>query len=194
MLIDAVLAAADLKLSGAFDIGGSALIGRDAAGPGATPSGITIVDSIERGIDGADCVIDFTRPAGTLAHLNAARSRKVNFVIGTTGFDDKGLQQIRHAAQSRGIVFAPNMSVGVNVTLKHWPPTTTSKSTKRITATKSMRRLARHSEWAKLSPERPGDCCATASCRRATATPASGLQGRLDSPSAAAVILSAITQ
>lgn len=118
MLIKAVLDAPDLKLSGAFDIAGSALIGADAGAGAGLNSGVTVVDSIERGIDGADCLIDFTRPAGTLAHLRAAGSRPLRFVIGTTGFDDAALAQIRLAAQSRAIVLAPNMSVGVNVTLK----------------------------------------------------------------------------
>ena len=63
-------------------------------------------------------LIDFTRPAGTLAHLRACATRGAAMVIGTTGFDDEGRRAIAAAAERVPIVFAPNMSVGVNVTLK----------------------------------------------------------------------------
>ena len=59
-------------------------------------------------------LIDFTRPEGTQAHLQACRRRGVKMVIGTTGFDEAGKAAIATAADSIAIVFAPNMSVGVN--------------------------------------------------------------------------------
>src|SRR5690606_23743864 len=65
----------------------------------------------------ADCLIDFTRPEGTLAHLQACVRHHVKCVIGTTGFDAAGKQAIRTASQQTATVFAPNMSVGVNATL-----------------------------------------------------------------------------
>ncbi|MBC7601810.1 MAG: 4-hydroxy-tetrahydrodipicolinate reductase, partial [Ramlibacter sp.] len=55
---------------------------------------------------------------GTLAHLKACRELGVNAVIGTTGFGPGQKEQIADAARDIAIVFAPNMSVGVNVTLK----------------------------------------------------------------------------
>ena len=63
-------------------------------------------------------LIDFTRPEGSLRHLEACVARGVRMVIGTTGFDEQGKARIKAAAESVGIVFAPNMSVGVNATLK----------------------------------------------------------------------------
>jgi 4-hydroxy-tetrahydrodipicolinate reductase len=66
----------------------------------------------------ADCLIDFTRPEGTLAHLKACVEHGTKCVIGTTGFDEQGKQAIHAASQKIAIVFAPNMSVGVNATLK----------------------------------------------------------------------------
>ena len=63
-------------------------------------------------------LIDFTRPDGTLAHLRVCRALGVNAVIGTTGFTDAQKAEIADAAQDIAIVMAPNMSVGVNVTLK----------------------------------------------------------------------------
>src|SRR5574337_919622 len=62
--------------------------------------------------------MDFTRPEGTLVHLAAAQRHNVKMVIGTTGFDAGQKAQLAAAAEKIGIVFAANMSVGVNVTLK----------------------------------------------------------------------------
>jgi len=63
-------------------------------------------------------LIDFTRPEGTLAHLQICRALGVNAVIGTTGFTEAQKLEIAEAAADIAIVMAPNMSVGVNVTLK----------------------------------------------------------------------------
>jgi len=63
-------------------------------------------------------LIDFTRPEGSIAHLAACRTLGVAAVIGTTGFDDRQKALIADAAKDIAIVMAPNMSVGVNVTLK----------------------------------------------------------------------------
>ncbi len=63
-------------------------------------------------------LIDFTRPAGTLALLDACRERGVKAVIGTTGFDDAQKAAIAEHARHLAIVMAPNMSVGVNVVLR----------------------------------------------------------------------------
>ncbi len=65
-----------------------------------------------------DVLIDFTRTEGTLAHLAACVAAHVNVVIGTTGFDNDGRRAIADASKTIGIVFAPNMSVGVNVLFK----------------------------------------------------------------------------
>ncbi|HCL86558.1 MAG TPA: 4-hydroxy-tetrahydrodipicolinate reductase, partial [Comamonadaceae bacterium] len=67
---------------------------------------------------GADVLIDFTRPEGTLAHAAACAEAGVQLVIGTTGFSDAQKQQLQAQAQRVAMVLAPNMSVGVNVTLK----------------------------------------------------------------------------
>jgi len=115
-LIDAVNDAPDLALHGALEVAGSPLIGHPAAAKdGQAPVSI----SADTGtIAGADALIDFTRPAGTLAHLAACVRAKVPIVIGTTGFSDADKKQIDEAATKIPIVFAPNMSVGVNVTLR----------------------------------------------------------------------------
>lgn len=117
MLIEAVTQSADLQLAAALDQAGSPMIGQDACAFLGKPSGVLITDQLDA-LAGVDCLIDFTRPEGTLAHLNACVRHSVNVVIGTTGFDDAGKAAITKAAESVGIVFAPNMSVGVNATLK----------------------------------------------------------------------------
>ena len=118
MLVEAVLAAPDAQLSGALDVTGSPAVGRDAAEFLGRASGVAVTSDIPAGLAGADFLIDFTRPEGTLAHLRACVERGVGMVIGTTGFDEAGRAAITTAAARIPIVFAPNMSVGVNVTLK----------------------------------------------------------------------------
>lgn len=65
-----------------------------------------------------DCLIDFTRPDSTLKHLAFCRTQGINMVIGTTGFTEEEKNQLHSASEEIAIVFSPNMSVGVNVTLK----------------------------------------------------------------------------
>lgn len=117
MLIEAVLGAPDLQLAVALDRAGSASLGQDAGAFLGRHTGVAITDQLDA-LAGADCLIDFTRPEGTLEHLKACVQHGASIVIGTTGFDDSGRAAIEVAAQKIGIVFAPNMSVGVNATLK----------------------------------------------------------------------------
>ncbi|MFW7340175.1 4-hydroxy-tetrahydrodipicolinate reductase [Pollutimonas sp. H1-120] len=117
MLVEAVLQSPDLKLTVALDRVGSAAIGQDAGAFLGQDTGAVITDDLDTLAD-ADCLIDFTRPEGTLAHLQACIKHGTKCVIGTTGFDDKGKLAIQAASQKIAIVFAPNMSVGVNATLR----------------------------------------------------------------------------
>ncbi|MDL2356655.1 MAG: 4-hydroxy-tetrahydrodipicolinate reductase [Pseudomonadota bacterium] len=118
MLVEAIARAPDLQLSGALDVAGSPALGSDAAAFLGQPSGVAITADLPTALAGARCLIDFTRPEGTLAHLAWCAEHGIAMVIGTTGFDDAGKAAIRAAAAKTAIVFAPNMSVGVNVTLK----------------------------------------------------------------------------
>lgn len=117
MLIEAVLNASDITLAVALDRAGSPDLGQDAGAFMGRETGVTITDQLDA-LANADCLIDFTRPEATLAHLKACVQHGTRIVIGTTGFDDAGRAAIEVAAQKIGIVFAPNMSVGVNATLK----------------------------------------------------------------------------
>ncbi len=118
MLIDAVLASPDCRLAAALDQPGSPAIGRDAGSPAGHSAGVAVTDNLRRGLAAADVLIDFTRPEGTLAHLALCQELGVRAVIGTTGFTPAQKVQIASFAQHIGIVFAPNMSVGVNVMLR----------------------------------------------------------------------------
>ncbi|XAH23453.1 4-hydroxy-tetrahydrodipicolinate reductase [Xylophilus sp. GW821-FHT01B05] len=118
MLIEAVRAADDCVLAGALDAAASPAIGSDASAFLGLASGVQITADPAIGVAGADALIDFTRPEGTMAHLAACRERGVALVIGTTGFTAAQKADIAAAARDIPIVMAPNMSVGVNVTLK----------------------------------------------------------------------------
>jgi 4-hydroxy-tetrahydrodipicolinate reductase len=118
MLVEAVVSAPDLRLHGALDIPGSPALGQDAAGFLGRTSGVAITDDLTQGLSGADVLIDFTRPAGTLAHLARCRELGVKAVIGTTGFDDAQKAQIAEFARHNAIMMAPNMSIGVNVVMQ----------------------------------------------------------------------------
>ena len=118
MLIEAIRATDDLVLAGALDVPASPGIGSDATAFLGLASGVAITADIAAGLKDADVLIDFTRPEGTLAHLAECSRLGVKAVIGTTGFTDAQKAEIAAHAQNTAIVMAPNMSVGVNVTLK----------------------------------------------------------------------------
>jgi len=118
MLIEAVNASDDCLLTGALDRAGSPAIGTDATAFSGRSSGVLINAEIREGLKNSRVLIDFTRPEGTLAHLAVCRELGVKLVIGTTGFSEAQKAEIADAAKDIAIVMAPNMSVGVNVTLK----------------------------------------------------------------------------
>lgn len=118
MLIEAALNTSGITLHGVLTSPQSDSIGRDAGDFLGQKTGVLISNDIEAALVGADCLIDFTRPEATMDYLTACVKHKVNAVIGTTGFDEAGKASISKASQSIGVVFAPNMGVGVNATLK----------------------------------------------------------------------------
>lgn len=118
VLIEATLGAADLALASALDVAGSAAVGQDAGARFGRTTGVTIGSDVRAAMRAADVLIDFTRPAGTLAHAAACASSDVAMVIGTTGLDPAQQAELAALARAIPIVFAPNMSVGVNVLLE----------------------------------------------------------------------------
>jgi 4-hydroxy-tetrahydrodipicolinate reductase len=118
MLIEAVLAADDCRVSGALDIAASPALDSDAGGFLGKATGAKIVSDLREGLKNSQYLIDFTRPEGTMEHLKVCRELGVKMVIGTTGFSEAQKAELQAASKDIAIMLAPNMSVGVNVTLK----------------------------------------------------------------------------
>jgi 4-hydroxy-tetrahydrodipicolinate reductase len=117
-LLEAARAQSGVKVTAALEQPGAPMLGRDAGEGVGQSLGVAIGADVDAALRASNTLIDFTRPEGTLAHLAACRKHKVKAVIGTTGFTDAQKAEIADAARDIAIVFAPNMSVGVNVTLK----------------------------------------------------------------------------
>ncbi len=118
MIIESVLKDGAAELVAAIDLPGNPLIGKPAGELVGMSCNVSVSSDIEAGIAKANCLIDFTRPEGTLDHLAICRRHKVAMVIGTTGLDDEAKQTVAETAKDIPVVFAPNMSVGVNVVFK----------------------------------------------------------------------------
>lgn len=117
MLIEAVLKSEDGVLTTALEHAGSPFIGRDAGELVGAACGVRITADLDA-LKGCDVLIDFTRPEGTLQHLQACLQYQVGIIIGTTGFDAAGKAAIEAASKNIPVVFAPNMAVGVNAVFK----------------------------------------------------------------------------
>ncbi|MBU6505440.1 MAG: 4-hydroxy-tetrahydrodipicolinate reductase [Betaproteobacteria bacterium] len=116
-LMEAVVAADDLRLTGALEQPGSPYIGRNPGDWLGTPVPAVITDNVPAALEASRVLIDFTRPAGTLGHLQACLALGRGIVIGTTGFSDAERETIRTASTRIPVVFAPNMSMGVTLSL-----------------------------------------------------------------------------
>ena len=108
-----------VQLTAAVERPESADIDRDAGEmAGIASLGVPVRDNLEAVINGFDVLIDFTRPEVTLSNLEICRKAGRRMVIGTTGFSDVQRKRIIDASAEIAIVFAPNMSVGVNLCFK----------------------------------------------------------------------------
>jgi len=121
-LLELVAQAPDMRLAAALERADSPYLGKDAGeligASRDTHEGILVRAEVAVALGGCDVLIDFTRPEATLAHLYVCRAAGINMVVGTTGFSAEQKIMLGEAAQDIAIVFAPNMSVGVNVTFK----------------------------------------------------------------------------
>jgi len=118
-LIEATHQSDGLELSVALERPGSSVIGADAGElAGVGKNGVAVSDDLAKLTDQFDVLIDFTRPEVTSQNLAICREAGKRIVIGTTGFSETQKQAIQEASQSIAVVFAPNMSVGVNLCLK----------------------------------------------------------------------------
>ena len=117
-LVAAIAAQQDIKLAAALEVAGSPLLGRDAGGLLGQSTGVVVGSDVAAALRQADVLIDFTRPAATVAHVNACAEAGVGAVIGTTGLGEADKKALAEAGRRIPLVYAPNMSVGVNVLLK----------------------------------------------------------------------------
>lgn len=117
-LLEAVEADAGCTLGAAIDRSGSPLVGQDASVVMGVTSGVQVTDQPATVLHDVQALIDFTRPEASFGYLDACAAAGVPLVIGTTGFDDAGKARIAAVAQRIPVVFAPNMSVGVNLLMK----------------------------------------------------------------------------
>ena len=118
-LVEAIELTDGLELGAASDRPDSSLIGSDAgevAGVGRI--GVNLVASLGEAVDDFDLLIDFTFPGLTLEHVDLCRRAGKSMVIGTTGLGDEDKAQLAEAGREVPLVFAPNMSAGVNLVLE----------------------------------------------------------------------------
>ncbi len=117
-LLGAISERHDATLSGASDAPGQASIGVDASVlSGGNSTGVVVEDNLSNIVKSSQVIVDFTAPKVSLAVLEAAVDTNTAVVIGTTGFDPEQLEQLHSYARRMPIMFAPNYSVGVTVTL-----------------------------------------------------------------------------
>ena len=118
-LIQAVDATDGVELTVATERSQSSLIGADAGElAGIGKNDVILTDSLVDTTEQFDVLIDFTGPEATMAHLDVCLKAGKKMVIGTTGLSDEQKASLKEASNKIAIVFAPNMSVGVNLCLK----------------------------------------------------------------------------
>ena len=118
-LIEAINQAEGAILSAAIVEPTSSLIGADAgelAGQGKL--GVQLSGSLKSVVDDFDLLIDFTAPEVTMQNLAFCAANGKQIVIGTTGLNAEQKQCLQDASATTAVVFAPNMSVGVNLCFK----------------------------------------------------------------------------
>lgn len=117
-LVALTLGAPGLQLSGAVEAKGHPALGKDAGEVAQIGRvNIPITDNLSTYLSQSDVVIDFTGPSSCLVNLQQVVKSTKAMVIGTTGFSDQELAELRALALKIPCVFSPNMSVGINVLL-----------------------------------------------------------------------------
>ena len=109
----------DLELAGATEVEGVDAIGK-------TPSELfgfkdayfSIESDVSKAVENADVYIDFTSPEASVASARVCSDAGVACVIGTTGLTKKQISNLGRASGKVAIVFAPNMSMGINLLKK----------------------------------------------------------------------------
>jgi len=106
----------EVELTACFEIEGHKDIGKDIGKLlGKKEKGVLITNGIDSVLDKIDCLIDFTFPEVTLAHLKKCKEKGISIIIGTTGIDERGEALIKEASKTIPVVYSPNMAIGVNL-------------------------------------------------------------------------------
>ena len=118
MLVAEIATGEGCTLAGGCAKPGSGCINQDIgelAGIGRL--GISVGDNAEKLIGDSDVVIEFTTPVATALHAAQAAGLGKAMVVGTTGLSTEEVEKVRQAARTVPIVWAPNMSLGINLLL-----------------------------------------------------------------------------
>lgn len=122
MVMTALVGETDMALTGALEMPGHPSLGSPAltepGSPGSIPEKILITDSVTEALSGANVLIDFSSPKGTVTAIQAAADAGVPAVTGTTGLTDDDISLMVESSKVIPVVMAPNMSVGVNLLFK----------------------------------------------------------------------------
>ena len=118
MLVRAIADAEGCVVAGGTERPGGAAVGRDVGVvSGLDALGVTVTDDPAALFAAADAVLEFTGPAATVTHAALAARTGTAHIVGTTGLATADMNALRRAAQETAIVWAPNMSLGVNMLL-----------------------------------------------------------------------------
>lgn len=118
-LIAGLEARGELTLAAAIDRPGISFIGADSGElAGIGTNGVPVTDDLEAACDKFDVLVDFTIASAVAGNVDICRRHGKKMVIGTTGLDEAQKQVIADAGKEIAIVFAPNYSIGVNMTFK----------------------------------------------------------------------------
>lgn len=106
VLIESVLNTPNTVLAAAVDQADSGFLGQDAGLFCGIKTGVLIQTDLDNALAASDILIDFTRPEGTLRHIQACQAHKVGLIIGTTGFSAAEKALITQASLTLPIVLS----------------------------------------------------------------------------------------
>lgn len=117
-ILELAVEASDLEVGGAVETperaGGELIL----TGPDSKQKVIQVTDDMVAALKASDVLIDFTAPEAAQTHARLAAEQGKPYIIGTTGLSDTQRAALRGFAEQTAIVYAPNMSVGVNLLFK----------------------------------------------------------------------------
>ena len=118
-IVHMLAAAEGIELAGAVERYDHPAVGRDVGEVVGLPlKGIKVAPTLGEVLDKGDVVVEFTHPEVSLAHLKEVAEVGKAMVLGTTGISPPQVEEIRRLAGDARVVFAPNMSMGVNLMFK----------------------------------------------------------------------------